>query len=243
MTSLPDQERPPVVAAPLFILDYDGTLAEIVADPEAAYPHEAVPALLGRLARAHPVALLTGRAVRTLERLLPAPGLEAFGVHGLERGRLGGEVRDLTGPAAARALAGVRARLPELVAAPELEGLLVEDKGNALALHYRRAPDRDAALARLRAWAEGRPAELTALWGKLVLELRPAGRGKGVAAAELAAEHPLLTPVVIGDDATDEEAFVALPHGVTVKVGPGASAAAYRLPGVGAVVDYLRAYL
>ena len=81
------------------------------------------------------------------------------------------------------------------------------------------------------------------MWGKRVLEIRPKGYDKGVAAERLAAEHPDRTPVVIGDDTTDEEAFRATEGGVTIKVGPGPTAAEHRLPDVAAVVAYLRRFV
>jgi len=224
-----------VLDAPLLLLDYDGTLAEIVPDPEAARPHPEVPALLGALKERFPVYLVTGRSVASVSQLLDVPGLEVVGVHGMEAGRLGEDAVPLVAEGDLGALSAVRARLPEL------SGLKVEDKGLAIALHYRDvdAGGEDA----LRTWAETVPAGLDRLWGKKVLELRPHGYSKGRAAARLAAEHPQATPLFIGDDTTDEEAFAALPQGLTIKVGEGDTRARARLPDVGAVVAYLKRYL
>lgn len=225
--------KPPVPEDPLFVLDYDGTLAEIADRPHLAAPHPEVPALLAELSRDQPVAILTGRGVADLGTLLDVPGLRVIGVHGIESGSIGGDVQTLVPDAVLAELDGLRADLPDL------EGLQVEDKAAAIALHYRNAPDPDAAEQELRSWSERVPEGLEALWGKRVLEIRPKGFDKGRATETLMAEHPGRTPVVIGDDTTDEEAFSAVPAGVTIKVGPGETAARYRLDDVDAVVAYL----
>lgn len=227
----------PVPDEPLFILDYDGTLAEVADRPHLAVPHEDVPDLLKALERNHPVAILTGRRVQDVGRLLGVDGLRVIGVHGIESGVTGGAVESLIPSHVEAQLDDVRERLPDL------DGLEVEDKQTAIALHYRNAPDPDAAREALEGWATDVPDDLEPLWGKRVLEIRPRGYDKGVAAQRLSEEHPGKTPVVIGDDTTDEEAFRAIRDGVTVKVGAGATAADHRLPDVSAVVAYLRRYL
>lgn len=229
--------KPPKAKSPFFLLDYDGTLAEIAPRPEEARPYPGVPELLGALARRYPVYLVTGRRVWDLERLLPVRGLRAYGVHGLEEGTLFGQVRARVPEPALWSLEMVREAIPRL------PGLWVEDKELALALHYRGAPDEAAVAEALRRWAAGLPAGLETLWGKKVLEIRPRGYGKGRVARELATRFPDRVPVVLGDDATDEEMFRALPEAVTVKVGPGPTAARFRLPDVAAAVAYLRQYL
>jgi len=226
---------PLVLDNPLFLLDYDGTLAEIVDDPEAAFPHPDVPALLTALNEHYPIYLISGRSVASLSRLLQVPGLSVVGVHGMESGILGEDAEPLVAEGDLDALATVREHLPSI------SGLSAEDKGLAIALHYRRV---DAAgEAALKTWAETVPDTLDRLWGKKVLELRPHGYSKGRTAARLAAEHPQATPVFIGDDTTDEEAFAALPQGLTVKVGAGDTQAQARLADVAAVVAYLKRYL
>lgn len=229
--------EPPLAEAPLFLLDYDGTLAEISLDPDQALPYEGAVGLLGELASLFPVRVISGRRVSDLARLLPVPELVAVGVHGMEQGRLGGEVETRLGEVERRLMDGVRDELPETA------GIRVEDKRSAIALHYRGAEDEDAVVASLRSWSSALPEGLETVWGKKVVEVRPSGYDKGRAALELAAEHPGSTPVMIGDDTTDEDAFRALPHGVTVKVGEGDSLARYRLPDVAAVVSYLGDYL
>ena len=229
--------EPPLVESPLFLLDYDGTLAEIVEDPDRALPHPEAAEILSDLAQRHPLRVLTGRRVADLARLLPVPHLVAIGVHGLEEGRLGDEVRSRLAEEDEDLLTLARGRLPAI------EGVTIEDKGEAIALHYRQAHDDLRIESELREWSKDVPDGLELMWGKKLLELRPKGFDKGRAANEILAEHPGTTPIMIGDDTTDEDAFKALPQGVTVKVGEGESAARYRLAGVDEVVRYLRRYL
>ncbi len=231
---------PPVPARPLLFLDYDGTLAPIVDDPAAAVPHPAVPDLLAELDQAHEVVVVTGRDLAALGRLLGAR-LRAVGLHGAEEGWADGTVEHRATEAWADALARLRA------AVPDAEGVVVEDKGAAFAVHYRAAPDADVAREALEAWAQAVPDGLVPIWGKAVVELRADDVSKGTAVARIAAAHPDRTPVYLGDDVTDEDAFRALQAlrtpSVTVKVGEGETVAGHRLPDVEAVVAYLRRFL
>ena len=236
---------PTVPDRPLLFLDFDGTLAPIVDDPAAAAPHPAVPDLLARLGEAHPVVVVTGRDLGALGRLLGgvmgAARVRAVGLHGAEAGGTDGTVETRAAHAHAEALEALRASVPEG------DGIRVEDKGGAFAVHYRSAPDWDAARAALEPWAEAVPEGLVPIWGKAVVELRAADVSKGTAVAALAAAAPDRTPVYVGDDVTDEDAFAALQAlrtpSVTVKVGEGETAAGHRLPDVEAVVAYLRRFL
>jgi trehalose 6-phosphate phosphatase len=233
--------EPPVAENPLFFLDYDGTLAPIVEDPMQAHPHEDAPDLLRRLEEQHPVYLVTGRHLRDLAVLMPDPALEAIGLHGTQQGTVGGAIRDLASEEARRALDERRA------AVPDAEGLVVEDKGRTFAVHYREADNEAAVREQLRSWVEDAAEDLLeAIWGKKNVELRPAGTSKGVAVRRVTDEHPERTPLYLGDDVTDEDAFAALeddPDAVTVKVGGGETRARYRLDGPDEVIAYLRRYV
>ena len=231
----------PVVDNPLFFLDYDGTLAPIVDDPDEAHPHPEVPALLQDLRARHPVWIVTGRSIEALDRFLDL-SLPAVGLHGAQEGTVGGEVRQLMSAKAREALAAVRRRIPAM------DGLQVEEKTHAFAVHYRQVESDAEAQNRLQAWVNTVPDILDAIWGKKVVELRPKGLTKGTAVRRIAEEHPGRTPIYMGDDVTDEDAFRALQamdrDTVTVKVGAAAAntGAEHRLSGPDDVVRYLKQY-
>jgi len=228
----------PVVDRPLFFLDYDGTLAPIVDDPMEAHPHPDVPGLLRALDAAHPVWIVTGRSLEALDHFLDL-SLPAIGLHGAQQGTIGGATERLMSDDAAQAIRRLRRSVPSV------DGLRVEDKDAAFAVHYRQA-DEEEVHDRLQTWVNTMPEILEAIWGKKVVELRPRNLTKGTAVRRIAGEHPKRTPIYIGDDVTDEDAFRALRDmdraAVTVKVGDGDTAAGHRLAGPDEVVRYLRRY-
>ena len=124
-------------------------------------------------------------------------------------------------------------------------GLLLEDKHNALALHYRAAPERAAevrALAETLCHQAGSALRLIA--GKMVVEFQPCGVNKGAAIAAFMSEPPFLgrRPIFLGDDATDEDGFaeIARRGGIAIRVGePAKTSASYGLPSVAAVLAWL----
>lgn len=230
---------PPVVDRPLFFIDYDGTLAPIVDEPDEAYPHPEATGILAQLDEQYPLWIVTGRHLQALESLLDV-SVRAIGLHGAQKGRVGGTIRRLAPDEAVRALQQLRKT------APRGGGVHIEEKDTAFALHYRAAEDEEEARARIEAWARAVPDMLEAIWGKKVMELRPKGLSKGTAVRQIADEYPDRTPLYLGDDVTDEDAFEALGdlnRAVTVKVGAGETKARYRLPDVAAVMAYLRQYV
>ncbi|MBV8754249.1 MAG: trehalose-phosphatase, partial [Hyphomicrobiales bacterium] len=131
----------------------------------------------------------------------------------------------------AQALNGdLRERLAELADAP---GVLVEDKGYSLAVHYRLAPEQEGrvkeAVAAIKADWPKEPIEV--LPGKSVLEIKPVGFHKGAAIRELMQHEPFAgrRPIFIGDDVTDESAFAVMPefNGMGFSVGRNASGTSY----------------
>ena len=223
-------------------LDFDGTLVELAETPNSIRVPSALPGLLERLdARLRGrLAILTGRSIADLEEHLDCSSVAIAGSHGIELRMPGGAHLAVAAPS------GLDRVVAEVAAlAAEGEGLLVEEKPAGIALHYRKAPalaDRlDAAMTDI---AERN--DLSLLHGKMVLELRPHGSSKGAALRALMSESRFAgaTPVVLGDDVTDEDAFLAAAAlgGSGILVGPArATAAQWRLDGVAAAHDWLEA--
>jgi trehalose 6-phosphate phosphatase len=228
---------PPVADNPLFFLDYDGTLAPIVDDPMQAYPHESVPDLLRALESEYPLWIVTGRFLNDVEQLLEG-SYRAIGLHGIQEGTLGGRKENAISDEAKRAIERLRRTVPMG------DGIRVESKGPMFAVHYRLSGDKKGAREAIAEWLKELPDVLTPIWGKDVVELRPSGVSKGTAVRRIADSHPDRTPVYLGDDVTDEDAFEALGQdALTIKVGPGDTAARYRLSDAEAVVQYLNHYI
>lgn len=193
-------------------LDFDGTLAPIVPDPDAARAHPDVPPALARLApRLGRLAVITGRPAQIAvdyASLADIDRLVVLGHYGLERWE-GGR---LAGPGDDPAIAAARTRVPELLADLGVADAYVEDKGRSVAVHVRRTADPRAALdlvaPRLRALAD--ELGLVVEPGRLVLELRPAGGDKGDALRALVAEQPPSAVMFVGDDLGDLAAFAAV---------------------------------
>lgn len=192
----------------LVAVDYDGTLAPVVARPEDALPAPGAVAAVEALARRGArVALVTGRpaeVVVALAGLHAVPGLVVQGQYGAERWEDGRTTRP-------EPLPGIAALRATLTAVVEGEGAHLEDKGLSLVVHTRRAPDPAGALARLWPRLAALAAEhgLEAHPGRLVVELRPPGHDKGGALRALCAPRPSAV-VFAGDDVGDLPAFDAV---------------------------------
>jgi trehalose 6-phosphate phosphatase len=200
-------------ATALIAMDFDGTLAPIVADPRAARAHPAAVAALHGLSRqVGTLAVITGRpaweAVE-LGGLADVPGLIVLGHYGWERWQDG----TLTSPPPPPGVATARARLPGILAAAGAPaGTWIEDKGHALAVHTRSTADPAAALAAVAdPLADLAPATGLMLEpGRLVIELRPRGMDKGTALIALVAERKSGAILFAGDDLGDLAAFGAV---------------------------------
>lgn len=221
-------------------LDFDGTLAPIVARPEDA---AIAPATAGALVRltaltGGALAILSGRDLADLDARLRVPGLAAAGSHGMELRDAAGHMRMLGSgdgelDAAAAELAGFARK----------HDLILERKKGAATIHYRSRPDLgDAAqdlVERLAAGHDG----LRPMHGHMVSEVVLAGIGKGNAVRAFLEVPPFRgrIPVAVGDDTTDEDAFAAAQDagGFGVRIGPGATCAHHRLPEIGAFLDWL----
>lgn len=225
-----------------YFLDLDGTLLELAETPAGARAPRALPRLLQALHRqtGGALAIISGRSIAELDILLRGARLPAAGLHGLERRTSGGRLTRM--PRAPRRIERIWQGLSETVA--RHPGLLLERKGPAVAIHYRRAPRLAGYAHRLarKALADlGHTYRLQG--GKRVVELGPAGADKGDAVRAFLAEPAFRrrTPVFIGDDRTDEAGFEAVEQvgGVSIKVGPGPSRAGWRLRDAAAVRGWL----
>lgn len=242
----PNPQPPPALAAAAALfLDLDGTLIEIAPRPDLVKVPAGLPVLLARLAamRAGAVAVVSGRTLAQIDRLLSPWRGAAAGLHGAERRRADGSLNRSADPLAAAALEALRPRLAAI--AGRRPGVVVEDKIAGLALHYRGAPERES---EIRGLAESLRDEaggaLRVIAGKMVVEFQSRTVNKGTAIAAFLAEPPFRgrPPVFIGDDVTDEDGFAEINRrgGVTVRVGrPGESAARFSLPSVAAALAWL----
>lgn len=211
-------------------LDFDGTLVEIAARPDLVRlsPRTAETLERIRTSLGGAVALISGRSLDDLDTRTEAPWLAAAGIHGLERRTAEGRIVRV---AADVSLDLLRNRISGPLA--ELPGVLREDKGLAIALHWRMAARHEKAVNRIVRDAVADLPDIALVSGKCVLEARAKGADKGSAIAAFMAEAPFngRIPVFVGDDRTDEDgfAFVADQGGVTIKVGEGQSRAEARI--------------
>ncbi len=239
MDSLPPPPSDLLDGAALF-LDFDGTLVELAATPDAIRVAPGLAPMLARLrARLNGhLAIVSGRAIADLERYLPLQGIAVSGSHGLELRRADGTGRPLGVPAN---LSAVRQAVAGFAAGRI--GLLVEEKPAGVALHYRLAPETQDEVEKFMATLAHTHGFLLQC-GKMVAELRPHGANKGDAVRAFMTEPGFqeTIPIFVGDDLTDEHAFeaVAALGGAGVLVGPArVTAACYRLPSVTAVAQWL----
>jgi trehalose 6-phosphate phosphatase len=193
--------------------DIDGVLAPIVQRAEDAKVRQDTAVLLGRLARRYAgVGCISGRSATEARRLVGVGGIAYAGSHGAEllppgaaEPRTNEAFKSWEGRV--KAFAGERDR-------PDLRRLRVriEDKGPIAALHWRGAPDEEAARARVEEIAsEAEEAGLATHWGRKVLELRPPVEfDKGLALRELVELYGARVALFGGDDVTDLDAFDAL---------------------------------
>jgi trehalose 6-phosphate phosphatase len=193
------------------LLDVDGTLIDIGPAPDQVHVSRALVDCLERLFEltGGALALVSGRPIADLDRLFSPLVFPAVGGHGAQMRVRGAEVVDSVKPLPQ----ALRRQLAD-AAAPG-SGILVEDKGYSLALHYRNAPQQEERLrAHIAAGRAAFPGEATeVLPGKAMFEVMRPGVNKGDSVRELMTHQPFAgrVPVFIGDDVTDEAVFKVLP--------------------------------
>jgi len=233
---------PPLDGRIALFLDVDGVLLSFADTPDGVV---VPPALVTRLGELHArldgaLALVSGRRIETLDRLFAPLRLSCAGLHGLERRH--GEAIEHAPVASPEALA--RVREAGLRVAAKYRGAVVEDKGPAIAFHWRAdelaAADFEGIAATLVMELPGYHLQ----HGNRVVELKPQGADKGTAIEAFLREAPFAgrMPVFAGDDLTDEHGFevVNLQGGTSILVGRREpSVARYGLHDVEAVHRWL----
>jgi trehalose 6-phosphate phosphatase len=219
---------PTINAHTALFLDFDGTLADLAPEPDAVLVAPGViPALLRLSAQLDgALAIVSGRRLADLDGFLAPLRLPLATEHGAQRRDTQGRVASLAEPDL-RALAE---RATELAA--QHDGLRVEIKQAAVALHYRHAPELESLCLQVMQEAAGRTPGVELLSGKYVFEVKPANVSKGSAIKAFMAEPPFAgrLPLFAGDDTTDEAGFAAVQSlgGEGIKVGEGATVAHHR---------------
>ena len=206
-----------------FLLDIDGTLLDLAPTPRDVRVPTSLRHTLERLqARSDgAVALVSGRSLADIDLIFHPLHLSAIGGHGAEiRYHANGHPDQRLGASLDDEL---KRRLAEIAASGR--GIIVEDKGYSLALHYRLAPEKKQAVwdAVDAVIADLPPKSVEILPGKAVIEVKHAGFSKATGVRELMTHAPFKgrRPVFIGDDTTDETVFAILPEldGIGFAVG------------------------
>jgi trehalose 6-phosphate phosphatase len=204
------------------LLDIDGTLLDLAPTPREVWVPPGLAETLSRLMHsAGALALVSGRSLNDIDLIFAPAVFPAVGGHGAEmRLTPDSEAVATHAPPMDKDLKRRLAAIAKL--AP---GILVEDKGYSLALHYRLAPQAEQAIyhevARLRADLPNAPIEV--LPGKRVCEIKHSGFTKATGVHELMTHDPFKgrRPLFIGDDVTDETVFAIMPDykGLSYSVG------------------------
>lgn len=237
----------------LVAVDYDGTLTPIAATPDEAVLSREVKSVLEELARVKDceLAIVSGRALKDIRKMVGIKNIVYVGNHGLEIDGPRIHFESLTPPDIKRIFAEIKDGLAKNLA--KLEGVIIEDKGLTLSVHYRLVPEEKTdAVAKVfhktcRPYHAAKQIRIGS--GKKVFEIKPPlewDKGKAVlwllAQQTRASGKDRILPVYIGDDRTDEDVFLALrKNGITVFVGRGEqSAARYYVNDTGEVLRFLR---
>ncbi len=204
-----------------FFLDIDGTLLDLAPTPDEIFVPPSLPAQLDTLSQRFggALALVTGRGLTYADRLFAPFQFPIAGLHGAERRSPDGSIFKVEPTGEFE-----RLKIELRAETASWTGILIEDKGAAVAAHYRLAPERLAELTVLiERFVNRAGPDWTLQRGKMVLEIRPARANKGDALESFIATPPFLgrRPIAIGDDITDESMFRAANRlgGYSIRVG------------------------
>ncbi|MEO8057100.1 MAG: trehalose-phosphatase [Burkholderiales bacterium] len=201
---------------PLMAFDFDGTLAPIVARPDDARISVAVATRMTALAARLPVAIVTGRGVADVRERLRFEPQFIVGNHGAEE-----DAGSATPATRAGALDGLREALRAQAASLQAAGVVVEDKGLSMALHYRLSRDRPQAQEVINELLQPVSAGLHIFAGKMVVNAVAADApDKARAVHALVARLGVAAAFFAGDDVNDEPVFTSAPaHWLTLRIG------------------------
>jgi trehalose 6-phosphate phosphatase len=255
MSQLPDALQALGLAAgltarqPVVFFDFDGTLSDIVDDPDSARAVAGAAEALQKLAAHCPVAVLSGRDLADVTERVGLPGIWYAGSHGFELTAPDGTHHQNDAAAAAiPVLEQVAAQLRDQLGT--IPGVLVEHKRFGVAVHYRNAARDRVGEVAAAVHAAGQRQALRVTTGREVIELRPDldwDKGKTLRWVIDHLRHAgsgQLTPIYLGDDITDEDAFDAVRHdGVPIVVrhtddGDRATAALFALDSPARVAEF-----
>lgn len=205
------------------LLDIDGTLLDMAPTPREVWVPPDLATNMGKLMQRTngAMALVSGRSINDIDLIFAPMQFPAVGGHGAEM-RLGSDVE----PVGAHAPPMDKELKRRLAAIAKISpGILLEDKGYSLALHYRLAPHAESAIydavSAIRADLPNAPIEV--LPGKFVCEIKHAGFTKATGVTELMTHAPFRgrRPIFLGDDVTDESVFAIMPGlgGLAFSVG------------------------
>ena len=223
-------------------LDFDGTLAPIQDDPDTvSLPSGGRDTLLKLADQLNgAIVLISGRGIHDLSSRTP-----------IELWRAGGHGRDVCAPG--QSPNPIKETAPPVFLkevyriVSDFDGARVEEKGAVLAVHYRQNPSAGERLAESLSSLAAQTDGYRFQHGKMVIELKPAGTDKGTALRSIMQMPPFAgrTPIMVGDDTTDEDAMSAAMDlgGFGVKVGPGQTCARYQIADTVAVWEWLEGIL
>src|SRR5471030_3332595 len=255
LAEVPLQEEKPLEVSPsagaarsrldqcALLLDIDGTLLDLAPTPREVWVPPGLAKTLNRLVEktAGALALVSGRSLNDIDLIFAPEQFPAVGGHGAEMRICGDNEAVAThAPPMDKELKRRLAAIAKLS-----PGILLEDKGYSLALHYRLAPHAEKAIyeavSLIRADLPNAPIEV--LPGKCVCEIKHSGFNKASGVIELMTHQPFRgrRPIFIGDDVTDESVFAIMPGfgGLAFSVGRRAQGVADHFDDPGEVRDWL----
>lgn len=222
--------------------DFDGTLVERADDPDDIAVPETLTRQLERTAREldSAFAVLTGREIADIDRYLAPLQLAVAGGHGTQRRRADGVMQG-SDPSALLGAEEIAQQLQPFV--DNHPGLVLETRDGAVGLDFSKTPELEDSAQILMEEALHSVPDFNLIPGTMRIEARMRGISKGEALRAFMRETPFLgrAPIVIGDDPSDEDAFIAAQElgGVGIKLGEGETAARMRIADIASVLALL----